>query len=366
MNVLLCCLLVNAPPEQFTVFTSGAEGFASIRIPALAVTKSGALLALAEGRAKAADQAQNKIVLKRSTDGGRTWSKLQVLADDGAHSLNNPTVVVEQTTGRVLVMYQRIPGHLKEHSKETATGYEGPNVYHSFVLTSDDEGVTWSAPRNVTRGVKHPTGATTIASGPGVGIQLARGEHQGRLIIPFNEGPFGQWSVYAAWSDDRGETWHYGENVPDGYLVDEHGVKHGKLNEVQMVELSDGTVRLNSRTGAGARFRKTALSRDGGATWTPATDVPELPEPACQASIIRWQDKLLFSGPLGAKRAHGTLHLSRDDGQTWPVQRELVPGFFAYSVLGVLADGSLGCLYEADGYKHIKLARIPAAWVEGG
>lgn len=103
-------------PEFSDVFTSGKEGYKSIRIPAVTVSKAGTILAFAEGRAAATDQASNDIILKRSADNGKTWGSLMLIADDGANSLNNPTVVMEQRTGRVYLMYQRIPSHLNEWS----------------------------------------------------------------------------------------------------------------------------------------------------------------------------------------------------------------------------------------------------------
>ena len=90
------------------------------------------------------------------------------------------------------------------------TGYEGTNVYRNFITWSDDEGATWSKPLDITRTTKRPTRATTIASGPGIGIQLTRGPHQGRLIIPFNEGPYCQWNNFAVFSDDRGKDLEMG------------------------------------------------------------------------------------------------------------------------------------------------------------
>ena len=194
LKSLLLSLLVAAPlaaaePEFSDVFISGKEGYASIRIPAVIATRSGSVLAFAEGRQRPTDQAENDIVMKRSTDGGRSWSPLRVLHDDGAHSLNNPTVVQDHRSGRIFLWYQRIPAHLKEHSTNTGTGLDGPDIYRNFILTSDDDGLTWAAPEDVTRTTKRPERTTTIASGPGTGLQLSRGPHKDRLIIPFNEAP---------------------------------------------------------------------------------------------------------------------------------------------------------------------------------
>ncbi len=362
---------VAAEPEFHDVFTSKSEGYTQIRIPAVLVTKGGTVLAFAEGRQKPTDQAENDIVMKRSSDGGRTWSALRVLHNDGANSLNNPTVVQERETGRIFLWYQRIPAHLKEHSAGTETGLEGTNIYRNFILTSDDDGKTWASPLDVTRTTKRATNATTIASGPGIGIQLTRGAHKGRLIIPFNEGPYSFWNNYAVFSDDRGATWTFGDNVPGAFVPDTKLGRRSQINEVQMVELSDGSVGLNSRQFAAAKVRKASTSKDGGAKWSPVVDVPALRDPSCNASVLRYSfgdggsasGVILYSGPDAMSRSNGTIHLSRDDGATWPVKRVLWPGGFAYSVLTKLPDGTIGCLFETDNYGRIVFARVTVDWV---
>ncbi len=355
-------------PHFTNVFVAGESDFAAIRIPSVVVAKNGTVLAFAEGRkVPRADQASNKIILRRSTDGGITWGALQVIADDGANSLNNPTSVVEQDSGRVWLMYQRIPAHLKESSKETESGYEGENIYRNFLIGSDDHGGTWSQPLDVTRSTKRPTGATTIASGPGIGIQLTRGPHKGRMILPFNEGPYWLWNNYAVFSDDKGATWQCGGNVPGVLIPGPNGKSRSQVNEVQMVELDDGSVRLNSRQFAGNKVRKTATSQDGGATWSAIEDASELRDPSCMGSILRLtfpadgeKSRILYSGPDSLKRENGTIHISYDEGKTWPVSRTLVPGSFGYSVLTKLPDGDIGCLYETadaepDGFRALSL-----------
>ncbi|MCW5556743.1 MAG: exo-alpha-sialidase [Verrucomicrobiae bacterium] len=357
-------------PGFSTVFSAGDGSYGSIRIPAVTTSRTGVLLAFAEGRATPADQSGNDLILRRSRDQGRTWGPLQLVQEDGAHSLNNPTVVTDAATGRIFLVYQRIPAHLKEHSPNIATGYEGPDIYRCLLTCSDDDGQTWSEPRDITRSAKRAVSATTLASGPGIGIQLQRGPHAGRLLIPFNEGPYHQWNNYAVFSDDHGATWTWGDDVPGAFVSTESGERRSQINEVQMVELTDGSVRLNSRPFAARPVRKTAVSADGGRTWSPVADVPEQPDPSCNASILRYAFPtngapgiLLFSGAYGTRRENGTLHLSRDDGATWPVHRSFWPGFFAYSVLVRLPDGFVGCLFEADDYRRIVFARIPSNWI---
>lgn len=369
-SLLACLPVFGAEPRFSDVFVSGGDGYVSIRIPAVVVSKKGTVLAFAEGRQKATDQAENDIILKRSSDGGATWGKLQLIQDDGANSLNNPTAVVTET-GKIILMYQRIPAHLKEHSKTIATGYEGEDVYRTFVVTSEDDGVTWTTPKDVTRETKRPTLANTIASGPGIGIQLTKGAHKGRILIPFNEGPFYKWNNYVVISDDNGASWKCGDNVPNVMLPDAKLGERSQVNEVQVAELSDGSVALNSRQFAGAKVRKISTSNDGGQTWSPVTDAPELKDPSCMASLLRhtFDDAkgiMIYSGPDSTGRSNGTIRLSTDDAQTWPAKKVLWPGGFAYSVLTKLPDGNVGCLFEADNYKRCIFAVFTLDWVKAG
>ena len=364
-------ILWAGEPGGVDVFVSGREGFHTYRIPSVVCAKSGAVLAFAEARKTRSDQAENKLVLKRSPDDGRTWSPLQIIADQGAASLNNPCAVVEQPSGRVFLAYQSYPVGGSEFDKTLQPGCTGDKIVRAWLMQSDDEGLTWSTPRDITPSVKRPTEVTTLASGPGTGIQLTRGPHAGRLIIPFNEGPPGLWNVYAAFSDDGGKTWQQGQRPPGAHVSNSKGAPASLVNEVQMVELQDGSVLLNSRSWAGHRLRKVAVSRDGGVTWSAIKDDPALREPRCMASVLRYSfDKsvILFSNPDASDRNHGTIRASFDEGKTWPVKKVLEPGKFAYSCLTRLKDGSVGCLYETgvkDAYERIVLARFPLQWVIG-
>jgi sialidase-1 len=376
MMLLLLALAVSVravEPPQFTdVFLAGEGGFPAIRIPSLVVTKQGTLLAICEGRRfPQADQADNKLVLKRSRDGGKTWSALQIIAADGANCLNNPCAVVDQKSGRILVMFQSYPANRRERDGGIKPGLAGPDIVRNEVITSEDDGVTWSPLCDVTRATKHADRVTIMASGPGIGIQLRRGAPAGRILIPFNEGPFGRWNVLAVFSDDGGKNWQIGEPAPGCCVTNAAGKIISLVNEVQMAELSDGSVLLNSRKWGGEAARKIATSHDGGRTWSKIAEEPALRDNGCMASIFRYSfaDKnekncLLFSHPDSAKRENGTIRASFDDGQTWPVKKVLWPGSFAYSVLTRLPDGDVGCLFETDNTDRIVFARFPLAWLE--
>jgi sialidase-1 len=78
------------------------------------------------------------------------------------------------------------------------------------------------------------------------------------------------------------------------------------------------------------------------------------------------RSRLLFSHPDSTKRENGTLRLSYDDGETWPVKKVLHPGSFGYSVLTALPDGTIGCLFEADNADRLVFARITLDWLTDG
>jgi len=346
------------------VFVSGKDGFASIRIPSVVVTRDGTLLAFAEGREARSDQARNKIVLKRSHDRGKNWSPIQQVATDGERALNNPCAVVERTSGRVLLLYQSYPAGLKERSNAIEPGYEGDRIVRNYLVTSDDDGQTWSSPRDLTRTTKRREKVTTVASGPGIGIQLRNGPRAGRILFPMNEGPFGLWNIYAIYSDDRGETWTMGETVPGG-IIEADGKATSQVNEAQFAEINGGSIRFNVRRWAGEHVRKSAVSDDGGATWSAVEDASTLKDPGCMGSILAMPDPhkpehgvLLFSGPQSTRRENGTLFLSHDQGQTWTQNRVLDRGSFGYSCLTSFPDGTVGCLYEADQANRIVFVRF--------
>jgi sialidase-1 len=329
---------------------------------------------MCEGRDTHSDHAGNDLVLRRSTDAGTTWEEMHVIAEDGDDVLINPTAVVLES-GRVLLMFQHFPAgyHARaigDDVERLSPGITGDTISRTLLVHSDDDGQTWSSPRDVTEGTKRPEGIVSTATGPGRGIVLQRGKHAGRIVMPTNESFWDsgrrRFNVYACYSDDQGESWQYGRPAPNG--------SDGFGNEVQMVERTDGTILLNSRSFRGNSRRKTAVSADGGVTWSPLVDDPALIEPECQGTIIRYSDSrteerslLLFANPASTKeRQNGTVRLSYDQGRTWPVARTIYEGPFAYSCLTVLSDHSIGLLYERDGYRTVTFARFTLDWLTSG
>lgn len=326
------------------VWRSGEDDIDTYRIPALVVAKNGDLLAFAEARHRSSsDTGDIDLVMKRSRDGGRTWSAAQTIWDDGPETCGNPCPVVT-TDGTVLLLATHNLG--SDHESRIIAG-TSKGTRTVKILRSSDHGKTWSAPQDITASTKRPDW-TWYATGPGAGIELQRGKHKGRIVIPCDhiEAETRHYYSHVIYSDDRGATWKLGGRTP----------QH-QVNECEVVELDDGDLLLNMRNyDRSQRTRQQARSRDGGATFVGQRHVPELIEPICQASIRRLRDGvLIFSNPASrAGRERMTLRASFDQGKTWPWSLLLDSGPSAYSCLQPLPDGSVICLYEAAGYREIR------------
>ena len=338
------------------VFVGGAGGHAVYRIPSIIRTTSGRLLAFAEARGSQSDNGSNDVVVRNSDDAGTTWGAMRTVLDEPGRSLNNPCAVNLTSgphAGRVLLMFQSYPTGKGEGS--VATGFDGPDTCRTLVMYSDDRGETWSTPRDISRQVKRPAPVTSVATGPGVGIQLVRGIHAGRVVMPFNEGPAGKWRVYAAYSDDDGDEWKLGEPAPED--------KAGHGNEVQMAERPDGSLLLVARQFGGGGRRKSAVSTDGGASWSTLQAVPDLVDPSCMGGLIATSSVgapcLVCTGPASAKdRTNGQAWISTDGGSTWPRSLPIYAGNFAYSVPVVLGDSRIGILFERDSNSKISFITL--------
>jgi len=358
-------LQVARGSQQVDVFVSGRNGYHTYRIPAAIVTNKGTLLVFCEGRKTSrSDTGDIDMLLKRSMDGGKTFSDQQVIWDDGPNTCGNPCPVVDRDTGRIWLLMTHNLGD-DDHGKISARTGKGTRTV--WITHSDDEGKTWAQPVEITKGVK-PSEWTWYATGPGVGIQLKLRPHKGRLIVPCDyTGSLNKSFVagsHVIYSDDHGKTWKLGGAVSDN------------TNECQIIERPDGSLLLNMRwwRKAQTRRRKIATSTDGGITWSKATRDETLLSPCCQASLIRYnppdtkdQSMVLFSNPAHiSKRLNMTVRLSYDEGATWPIAKLLWAGPTAYSCLTVLRDGKIGCLYERGKkhpYEKITLAKFELAWL---
>jgi sialidase-1 len=342
------------------LFVAGADGYHTFRIPALVVATNGTILAFCEGRKDGTgDSGRIDLVLKRSNDSGETWSKLQLIREDGLNVCGNPAPVVDQHTGTIFLLSTWNRGSDTEKAILNGAGRDTRRV---FVQESRDNGASWSAPREITDAVKKPHWRW-YATGPCNGIQLTRGSHAGRLIVPANHSDHSNptkhpYRSHAIFSDDHSKTWQLG------------GVEDEKTNESTLVELADGTVLQNMRSYHGENARAIARSKDGGESWSPIMLDKTLVDPICQGSLVRlsWEpSRILFANCASKKRENLTIHLSADEGRTWSAVNTLHAGPSAYSCLGILPpikrqmEPTILCLYEngaKNPYEKITLGRL--------
>ena len=344
--------------EQFNLWRSGDDGFHTYRIPALAVTNDKSILAFCEGRKHhRGDSGDIAMLVKRSTDGGASWSSQAIVWDEAGNTCGNPAPVIERESGRIhlLMTWNRGDDHerdiIKRGSKDTRRVY---------ATSSDDDGRSWREPQEITSDVKRPDW-TWYATGPGHGIQIQTGEHAGRLVIACDHIEAGSEARYShvIYSDDGGASWRLGGRTPQP-----------AVNECEVVEISGGRLLLNMRSYRTAEnVRQIAISADGGLTWRGQRSDPALIEPICQASVIAYPkpgrsggELILFANPASkTERVNMTVRASRDEGESWGSHVTLHAGPSAYSDLAVAPDGRILCLYEcgeSQPYECLRLAKI--------
>ncbi len=347
----------GAAPASTDVFVERTGGYFAYRIPAIETAPDGSLLAFAEARKYSLDdpgfgKQHIDLVYRRSSDGGKTWSPMQVIEEPGERwSAANPATLVDRTNGRVWLLYIRCkPG------RNTDTARPGSDDSQVLARTSDDSGSTWSEPIDLTRVSRDfgdPKWRVSVV-GPGGMIQ----DRRGRLVAPFwRFEPFGNFALY---SEEHGKTWRRSAAVPG----------HG--DECQLVELADGRLLMDIRqeTGPG---RSWSVSQDGGKTWSahrgglPVSPVACAIERYTSRSAGDDRDRIIWTGPKGPDRQNLVVRISYDEGETWPVERLIFAGPSAYSDLTILKDRSVGVLWErgaAHGYQFITFTRLTREFLE--
>jgi len=351
------CMAETAGGPKTSAVLEIQDLFESVRIPCITVATDGSVLAFANsGR-----------LLRRSEDGGATWSPVQEVGPDAGGS-----AIVDDTTGDVMVV-----------SSEKA-----------HLWRSRDHGKTWQREPIVIKpnaaGHGTPDGIPTQTACSESGVTLHHGEHKGRLLMPSRVmAPKGtndqEWWPYhyntAIYSDDGGKTWQTSAPVQSG------------TGEGTLAELSSGAVYYNSRSHMSVDHRRRiAWSHDGGAMfvdWRVAEHLFEVGEPfyfkygtkpsyGCNAGLVRLppevtrgKDVLLFSTPddPGGSRIRMTVWASFDAGETWPVKRLVYEGLSAYSSLAAGRDGGIYLLFERGEeklYESIAVARFNLEWLAQG
>ncbi len=364
---LLLLGLATSGWTQTPVFQSGTGGYASFRIPAIIKAPNGHLLAFCEGRVKhAGDFGNIDIVMKESSDQGKTWSTLRTLIDVDSLQAGNPAPVLDQLdhrfpNGRLLLFYNTGNNHEGEVRK-------GKGLREVWYISSIDNGRSWSDPTNITQQTHRPHGPNnwrSYANTPGHALQITQGKYKGRIYIAANHSAgepkprFEDYQAHGFYSDDHGNSFRLSESVtiPGS-------------NESTAAELSGNRLMLNSRNQKGdIRARIVSISKNGGATWDSSYFDRQLIDPVCEGSLLNigWKKgktTLAFCNPASENRRDSlTIRFSFDEGRSWTksilVDKTSGTGDHqAYSDLVQLKKKIIGVLFEGNKYREIVFKKI--------
>ena len=356
-----------APKGEIThvdVFASGQDGYHTYRIPAIETAPDGSLLVFTEARKYNSHDPGTHgndidLVYKRSTDGGTTWSEMRVLDDPGERWAScNPVTLLDRATGRVWLFHNRT-----KPDRSSSSARVGTDDSQAWARYSQDNGVTWSEPMDLTAIARDVELWGSAFFGPGGAVQNSKG----RLIVPVSQttgkGDGDErstptaWTAFAIYSDDHGKTWTRGQ------------LASPTTSENQLVELADGSLLMDARQDEGST-RWIFLSSDGGETWSPPRTGQVVPPIA--SAIERYslasagddRNRILWTGPKGPGRQTLVLRLSYDEGESFTNERIISEEKAAYSDLTLLSDRSIGVIWERGGYAFLTFSRFDLGFAE--
>jgi len=341
------------PPVQVDLFQGGFAGVHTYRIPAMVETKEGTLLAVADARHESGSDlpARISLVIRRSKDGGLTWTAQTTLVEVKQGGAGDASLMVDPS-GAVWCFYAYGPPGIGFRTAKPGP-VTGSEVLQVHAIVSKDGGTTWSAPTDLTPQVRDTSWHAVF---PTSGTHFATS--RGRLLLPLvvldGEKKI---TTRNAYSDDSGRTWRVGPAVAPA------------TDESKAVEIAGGVVLQNARNGP---RRLVARSIDGGITFSGAQHHESLPDAQCNAGLARYRrrgrDLLLFTNAASTQRENLTIKASADGGRTWTSGRTIHAGPAAYSTVIPLRDGSIGVLYERgerSPYERITFVRLTLDWVMG-
>ncbi|MDR3698167.1 MAG: sialidase family protein [Candidatus Sulfopaludibacter sp.] len=320
------------PSTPVDLFHEGDDGVNTYRIPTRIETRKGTLLAVVDARHDSARDLPAKIslVLRTSRDHGNSWSRAVTIRQVPEGGVGDASLLLDRRTGRVWCFHSYGPPGIGFGTAQPGER-TGLTTFQFHAMFSDNDGTTWSEPRDLTPQIKDPSWQAMFATS-GTHIQTGAGRYLVPMVVRDAQGIVSSRNAY---SDDAGKTWRIGAAIGPG------------TDESKCVELSGGVILQNMRNGP---TRAIALSNDGGVTFGPVTHDNALIDPTCNAGITRYlhkhRDLLLFTNAASTKRENLTLKISADQGKTWITSRVLHGGPAAYSTVLALRDRSVAVMYE--------------------
>lgn len=335
------------------LFAPGDYGSKNYRIPAICTLPDGTLLAATDKRKfNEIDLPSDiDIIVSRSTDRGRSWSEPQTLIEGQGYGKGyGDAALAVSSKGKVVAAFVGGPG-LRRSTLE--------NPLRSLICVSDDGGVNWSEPQDVTEMIWGPKAANAACRKgsaaffeSGHGLVLTHGEHAGRIMFVTAVLVDRRLDNYAVYSDDEGETWHISSLAyTDG-------------DESKVVQLPDGRILMSVRRQG---ERGWSISEDDGESWTAQGTWPDIVANACDGDIILLEGgTLLQSVPGSLERELVTIYMSSDQGKTWPEHKRICGYESVYSSMTVLDDGTIGVYLEENptGYCEMWYMNFSTEWLK--
>ncbi|MEE9362721.1 MAG: sialidase family protein [Cellulophaga sp.] len=318
------------------------------RIPAIVTAPNGDLVATIDERIPSCgDLKWSKdinIVMRRSSDNGKTWTPIEKVIDFPlGKSASDPSMIVDAITKEIFLFYNYMDLDAEK------------DVYYLHVIKSSDNGKTWSTPKDITSQITKSEWHKDfkfITSGRGIQTRTGKLLH---CMVNLNSG------MHVFGSDDHGKTW---------YFID---TPISPADESKIIELADGSWMINSRANKKG-MRYVHISTDEGKTWK-TKPTPELIDPGCNASIIRYtsvedgykKNRLLFANAKSEKgRVNLSVRISYDEGKSWSAGKTIYKGSAAYSSLTILKNGDIGVFFEKDDYKKNTFTSFSLNWLTDG
>ena len=354
-DLIFPVLVEELSPKITEVFSKEELEYDQFHSPQILASRSGFLLAFSEGVRNQSGIQSSDIVFKRSFDKGESWTSMDTLVAGGLSYLSNPTVVHEEGSGKIFLLYQSRPGFSEGDANALSPGVKGDLIAKVYCMVSEDEGREWSEPEEITKDVKRPKDVTLLTGGPSNGIFIPDEKGPGRLVLPFCQMANGIWQVYSVYSDNSGKSWKYSDLVT--------GAEKQQLSEPRLIQRSGDTLLLSVRSKE-AEKRLISVSEDGGKSWSSFAEDPHFPlsaqNPTC---LYKFNPYYTLYAGMEADGDKGKIKLSKDQGKTWKFSQEFFSDKMGEANFTSTGPTQAGILFSYGEDEGVNYARFPIKWL---